>query len=198
MEHPKIISSLLVIIAMLASAGCAFKPQKANIAPTISVMASSEGNGVAVAVRVTDERPSKSLGRRGTAYGAAAEITAAQDIAAVVHKEIIDGLKKKGFTIVDDTGTSNTKLSVEVRLLEYSTSQGFWTGGVNIRGALKAVAGRNGKVYEKMYRTDKEERVLVVPTADTNEKWINDALSEILGQLFDDKGLMLFLINETG
>ena len=198
MKHPKIISTSIVIVALLVSGGCAFKPQKANIAPTVSVMASSEGNGVAVAVRVSDERPSKTLGRRGTAYGAAAEITAAQDIAVVVQKEIIDGLKKKGFTTVDGNGTSNTKLSVEVRLLEYSTSVGFWTGGVNIKGALKAVAGKNGKVYEKMYRTDKEERVVVVPTAETNEEWINDALSEVLRQLLDDKELMMFLANETG
>ncbi len=115
-----------------------------------------------------------------------------------MQKEIIEGLKKKGFTAVDDTSASSTKLSVEVRLLEYSTSQGFWTGGVNIKGALKAVASKNGKSYEKMYRTDKEERVVVVPTAQTNEKWINDALSEVLKQLLDDNGLTLFLTQEPG
>ncbi len=198
METHKISSSIILIAALLASAGCAFTPQQANIAPTVTVMSSSEGKGVAVAVRVTDERPSKSLGRRGTAVGAAAEITAAQDVAAVVQKEIIDGLKKKGFVAVEDSGASSTKLSVEVRLLEYSTSQGFWTGGVNIKGALKAVASKNGKTYEKMYRTDKEERVVVVPTAETNEKWINGALSEVLRQLLDDNGLTMFLTQKAG
>jgi hypothetical protein len=34
---------------------------------------------------------------------------------------------------------------------------------------------------------------MVVPTAETNEKWINDALSDVLTQLFDDGGLMRFL-----
>ena len=171
---------------------------KANIAPTVTVVSSSEGTGVAVAVRVTDERPSKSLGRRGTGIGDAAEITAAQDLAAVVQKEIIDGLKKKGFVAVDDSGASSTKLSVEVRLLEYSTSTGFFTGGVHIKGALKAVASKNGKTYEKMYRTEKEERVVIVPTADTNEKWINEALGDVLKQLMDDGGLTIFLTQENG
>src|SRR5687767_9630048 len=93
---------LPVLLGMLFTlTGCAFNPQTANIAPIVTVMNSSEGNGVTVAVRVVDERPSKSLGRRGAgAYGAAAEITAAQDLATVVQKEITDGLAKKGFVAV--------------------------------------------------------------------------------------------------
>ena len=198
MHTRKVSSCVAAIAVLLASAGCAFNPQTANITPTVSVMSSSDGKGVSVAVRVSDERPSKSLGRRGTGYGAAAEITAAQNIAAVVQKEIVAGLNKKGFAAMDGEGKANARLSVEVRLLEYSTSQGFWTGGVNVKGALKAVATRNGQTYEKMYRTDKEERVVVVPTAETNEKWINDALSEVLRQLLDDSGLVMFLTKENG
>jgi uncharacterized lipoprotein YajG len=188
--------ALLTFCALFA--GCAFNPQTATITPTVAVMASSEGRGVTVGVRVVDERPSKSLGRRGTAYGAAAEITAAQDIATIVQNEIIEGLQKKGFSASDYSDSANPKLSVEVRLLEYSTSQGFWTGGVHIKGALKAIAVNSGKTYEKIYRTDQEERVVVVPTAETNEKWINEALSEVLRQLLDDHGLIAFLAAEKG
>jgi uncharacterized lipoprotein YajG len=188
--------ALLTFCALFA--GCAFNPQMANITPTVAVMASSEGRGVTVGVRVVDERPSKSLGRRGTAYGAAAEITAAQDIATIVQNEIIEGLQKKGFSASDYSDSANPKLSVEVRLLEYSTSQGFWTGGVHIKGAMKAMAVNSGKTYEKIYRTDTEERVVVVPTAETNEKWINEALSEVLRQLLDDHGLIAFLAAEKG
>lgn len=192
MSTAKICFNLAAIAALLLT-GCAFAPQKANIAPTVSVMSSSEGNGIGVAVRVTDERASKSLGRRGTAYGAAAEITAAQDVAMIAQNEIIAGLKKKGFAAAESESGARAKLMVEVRLLEYSTSQGFWTGGVHIKGALKAVASKDGKSYEKMYRSEKEERIVVVPTADKNEKWINDALSDVLTQLLDDKGLVMFL-----
>jgi uncharacterized lipoprotein YajG len=190
--------STIALAALLTLSGCAFTPQTANIAPTVTVMTSSEGKGVAVMVQVTDERPSKSLGRRGTAYGAAAEITAAQDIAVVVQKEIIAGLKKKGFGVVDDSDGANAKLSVEVRLLEYTTAQGFWTGGVIVRSAVKAVATKNGKTYEKLYRTEKEQRVVVVPTAETNEQWINEALGEVLSQLLDDNGLTMFLTQKGG
>lgn len=185
------------LVTVLASAfvlsGCAFAKQQANLAPTVSVVESTQGNGMTVAVRVLDERPSKSLGRRGTAYGAAAEITSVQEVAVVVQQQVVDGLKKKGFSTADFAPNQARSLTVEVRFLDYSTSQGFWTGGVNIRGALKVVAQRDGQTYEQLYRSDKEERVVVVPTAKTNEQWINTALSEVLQQLFNDQGLMTFL-----
>jgi uncharacterized lipoprotein YajG len=186
----------LLILALCAFvSGCAFNPQKANVVPTVAVMASNEGKGVSVAVRVVDERPSKSLGRRGTAYGAAAEITSVQEISFIVQREIGDALKKKGYSVVDYGDTLNPRLSVEVRLLQYSTSQGFWTGGVQIQSALKANATNGLRTYEKMYRSEKEERVMVVPTAETNERWINDALSDVLNQLLNDSSLFSVLQN---
>lgn len=184
----------LLILALCAFvSGCAFNPQKANVAPTVAVMASNEGKGVSVAVRVVDERPSKSLGRRGTAYGAAAEITSVQEISFIVQREIGDALKKKGYSVVEYRDALNPRLSVEVRLLQYSTSQGFWTGGVQIQSALKANATNGVRTYEKMYRSEKEERVMVVPTAETNERWINDALSDVLNQLLNDSRLFSVL-----
>lgn len=192
MNMTKICPYSLAIAALFLS-GCAFTPQKANIKPSVVVSSSAEGHGLEVMVRVNDERPSKSLGRRGSGLGAAAEITAAQDIAVITQNEIIAGLRKKGFGATDSETGAKAKLTVEVRLLEYTTSQGFWTGGVHIKGALKAIASKDGRSYEKMYRSEKEERIVVVPTAATNERWINDALSDVLTQLLEDNGLMMFL-----
>lgn len=180
----------LVLGAMLT--GCAFQPQKVTLQPAVAITQGTEGQGVSVEVRVVDERPSTSLGRRGTAYGAAAEITAGSDLEAVVRNKISEALSAHGFN-VNDGGASDARLKVEVHLLEYSTSQGFWTGGVQIQGALKAVAAKGGGTYEQMYRSNREERVAVVPTAKTNEEWINSALSDVLTQLVSDQKLIEFL-----
>lgn len=185
--------SVLLAAACLFLSACAFSPQKANIAPTMAVTPSDVGSGVTVAVNVVDERPSKTLGRRGTAYGAAAEITAAQDLAVVVQQHVVDALEQKGFTTADYDRDAPTRLSVEIRLLEYSTSQGFWTGGVQVQGTLKAVAMNDGEHFDKMYRSDEEKRVMVVPTADENEAWINTALSDVLNQMLNDDELVEFL-----
>ncbi len=184
---------IIAAMSLLLLSGCAFNSQTARLAPTVNVQSSDEGRGVAVAVRVVDERSSKSLGRRGTAYGAAAEITAAQDVATVIHDQLVTGLERKGFRVIDYAADSDPRLTLEVRSLQYSTSQGFWTGGVKIESALKVQAAHGTASYERMYRSDKEERVVVVPTASTNEQWINGALSDVLNQFFDDIGLFRFL-----
>ena len=173
--------------------GCAFISQEVKFAPNVSVPSSDAGRGVSVAVRVVDERPKKALGHRGTAYGAAAEITTKDDLAEVVRTEIEKGLKAKGFGLAQFSQDYPVRLAIEVRLLEYTTSTGFWTGGIHTRGALKAVAAKNGKGYEKLYRIDDEERVIIVPTSDHNEQRINDALGKLIGELFMDLELFAFL-----
>ena len=164
--------------------------QEANLAPNLSVMPTSEGKGVVVSVRVMDERPSKSLGFRGGVYGKGSEIESAQDVAVVIKKAIILGLRSKGFYTSDWNMESDPRLTAEVRLLEYSTSTGFWTGGVHVNAAIKIEAVNGGKVYEKMYRSEKEKRVVFVPDAASNEKQINLALSDVLNRIFDDQALM--------
>ena len=181
------------VAGLIALTGCAFQAQKATLAPTVTVAPDTIGEGVTVGLRVVDERAEKTLGRRGTAYGAAAAITTDQDLAALIHEKVRDGLIRKGFAVADGGVNGGPNLMLELRAFEYSTAQGFWTGGVNINGAIKAIAERPGDKYEHMYRADSEHRVVVVPTAGTNNEWMNTTLSELLRQVFDDVGLLRFL-----
>lgn len=183
---------IALVLSGAVLSGCAFNPQQASLNPTLNISESQVGSNTKVAVKVIDERADKSLGRRGTAYGDAAEITAKQDLTTVVKEEIEKGLAKQGF-IIGETEGADSLLTVEIRALEYSTSQGFWTGGVHIKGAFKGRAKNADSDMEKMYRYEKEERVVVVPTAETNEKWINEALTETLSKLITDGELLSFL-----
>lgn len=186
----KIITALL---ACLALAGCAFNAQTVKLDPQVSVAPSSVGKGKTVGLRVVDERPTQSLGRRGTAAVArAAEITSDRDVAAVVHQKVTEGLRAKGFQVVD-SANEETRLTLEIRQLEYATSTGFWTGGIHVNGALKAVAVRPGDSFEQMYRTERERRAVIVPTAGKNEDDINIGLADLLRKLLDDVGLTRFL-----
>jgi hypothetical protein len=99
-------------------------------------------------------------------------------------------LETKGFAVTEAGVTAPVDLKIELRLLEYSTSVGFWTGGVHVNGAMKAVATNNGDVYERMYRSDDEERVVFVPDASSNEKMINESLSFLLNQVIGDNALI--------
>lgn len=183
---------VLISLAAAFSTGCAYSPQTVRLAPATLIAPSDRGHGVSVSVSVTDERPSQKIGQRSDAYGMGAEIRSDDNIAAIVADEINRGLLAKGFQTAAGSGSA-AKLIVEVRLLEYDTSTGFFTGGVHLRSAVKARATAGTLTYEKLYRSEKEERVAVVPTAETNAAWINRSLSEVLQQLFSDDALLDFL-----
>lgn len=184
---------IFAVAAVLALSGCAFKTQTVKLDPQINVAPSNEGAGAVVGLRVVDERPNRSLGNRGAAAVArGAEISTAQDVAAVIHDAVARGLQSKGFAVVPYS-ESDTKMQLEVRQLEYSTSTGFWTGGVHVNGAMKVEAARPEDAFEQMYRTEKERRVVVVPTAGKNEEDINEGITDLIRQLLDDVGLVRFL-----
>jgi hypothetical protein len=75
----------------------------------------------------------------------------------------------------------------------YETSNGFFTGGVHTRAALKAVAQRNQGDFEELYRAEGEERVLIVPTAASDAERINLVLSQAIDKLLADQRLLEFL-----
>jgi len=63
---------------------------------------------------------------------------------------------------------------------------------MTIRKRARLLAA-DGRWYDKIYRSDKQERVAVVPTAEVNERWINSTLSDVMNQLFQDNGLFMFI-----
>jgi uncharacterized lipoprotein YajG len=73
----KIVKVILSIFALFF-VGCAYVSQQASITPSVHVINTNTGKGMKITVRVKDERPSKSLGHRGSAYGRGAEITTMQ------------------------------------------------------------------------------------------------------------------------
>lgn len=179
---------------MMAIVGCAFNPQQANFEPPLEVIASDIGNNAYLSIQVADDRPSQSLGRRASGYGPAAEITAAQDLTVVIRDKLSQGFSAKKFKVEDVSGTDNVaNMKVELRALEYSTSTGFWTGGIHINGAIKLTATRHNREFEKFYRSENEQRIVIVPDATTNEKWLNEALGGLLTQIIEDEELLVFL-----
>ena len=180
---------LLLVFLSLTSA-CAFNAQSINISPVMSLSSSDLGKGKDVLLSVVDERPKQIIGHRGTAYGAAAEITSSQDVAVVIREKVSTGLSSKGFHVVTGSGQATTSMKVEIRLIEYTTSAGFWTGGIHTRAAFKGICKNGRQEYENIYRQENEERVVVVPTAETNEQLINQVVGQALEKIFRDEQIL--------
>lgn len=190
MKNIKILSALLV---MLVGSSCAYVAQKVEIDPVVNVDSENIGLGKKIVVSVKDERPDDLIGHRGAAFGKAAKIQTDVNMVQVFENKIIQGLQVKGFMPMTETGESEAQLNVEIRLVEYSTSTGFWTGGVQTKSAIKVYAYNGEKSFEKLYRIEKEKRVVIVPTADANEKMINEIIASVLEEMFNDRNLLDFL-----
>lgn len=189
--------NLILILAALVASGCAFTPQTVVIEPTVEVAAGNIGDGRRVNVYAVDERTTTEIGRRGTGMMRGAAITTEQDMATVFADEIVKGLTAMNFDAVkvnsQSAATSGALLRVDIRSVEYETSMGFWTGGVHVRGSMKATATRDDRSYDQIYRVDEEKRVMVVPGADANAEQINATVSAVLQEMFNDPELFKFL-----
>jgi len=185
---------LVLLLTLIVASGCAYTPMTVTLAPDTMVTTSDIGNGKTVYLTVADERESDTVGNRGAAMMKGAKITLEQDLAAVVQSALIEMLQKKGFDVSHDGAYGmRPSLKVDIRGLEYSTSTGFWTGGVQVTAALKATVEAETERYENFYRFDNEDRVVVVPGAESNNERINAALNDVLHQLIRDNKLLELL-----
>jgi uncharacterized lipoprotein YajG len=190
----RLFTRLLIVSAFFQLQGCAYNAQQAKLDPTIPIIKSDQGRNASVLLQIADERATKSLGKRADTFGPAAEISASQELDDVIRTEVTKILENKGFKVIRDGEGGRTILKIEIRHFEYTMSQG-WTFGLHVTGAIKAVALRDGKPYEKLYRSSIEERVFVVPTAKTNEEVINRGLSALLSEMVKDEDLFKSLAN---
>lgn len=180
---------LLLVLAL--AGGCAYTPMSVTLTPDTMVSTSDIGNGMVVYLTVSDERESDTVGNRGAAMMKGAQITLEQDLSAVVQSALTEMLQSKGFLVrYDGTSGMHPTLRVDIRGLSYSTSTGFWTGGVQVTAALKATVQGETERYENFYRFDNEDRVVVVPGAESNNERINAALNDVLHQLVRDQKLL--------
>lgn len=183
----------LALIGTISS--CAFVDESVSLNPTSSIPSSDSGHGQRVGLTILDERPSIIIGHRGPQRSA--EIRAAQDVSNVVDQAVRQGLRNQGFEPVAFSRSEPVTLQVQVRDLSYDTSIGFWTGGIFCHASLKAVATNAGNSYEKLYRAEKEERVVVVPTAEADAASINEVLSQAIDQMMADQFLLDFLAHQA-
>lgn len=179
-------------VALLVS-GCAYIDQTLRIAPQVNVEEANIGQGKQVALRVVDDRDEQLIGKRGVQYFPGGKISNEQDLAEVLKSALIEGLRKKGFKPVGDN-ESDHLMKAELRSLTYTTSMGFWTGGNIGTAVVKIIATQpSGKAYERTYRSQKEIRTAFVGSQETNSRVVNEALSEAVSKVFEDRVLLEFL-----
>ncbi len=180
---------ILVASFFLLITGCAFTPQAIKIQPKIQVTESSLGRDRPLQINVVDERPRSTLGTRGV-RGVGAELTIEGDLVAIVWGSISDGMKRKGFAPQAERTTDTREVRVEIRNLDYTVTQGFWSGTLRTDCSLKAICIRgSNRPYEQLYRGEVQDDVMAVQTDEENIRYVNDAVSRALNALLQDEQL---------
>lgn len=183
---------LLVAALWLAMSACAYSKQRvaltaADIKP---VECAHNGQGKAISLSVADEREDVELGRRGGTYGAGAAISADGDVIETLKRGLHSGFKNCGFNVLSFDDSSASKVVVELRHLNYSTSVGFWSGGIHVKAAAKVrVPKRDDTEWSKIIREEKEVRRAFVPTKSKNAEWINEVFNELIKDIISDNEL---------
>ncbi|SRR6266446_377873 len=179
-------------LIFLLLGGCAWIDQRAVITPQLDISPSTIGAGKPVAVKIVDERPREVIGHRA-ASGVGGEIRAAQDIPDLVHQKVNEGLTHHGFVPGGADASSSRAMRVDLRLLEYEVTMGFWTGTMSSRAALKVTCTNGTETFDKLYRSNHEEHSMWVQTAASNNRQLSLAVSDVLDQMFRDQELLAFL-----
>ena len=185
-------SLFLAVLAVLAT-GCAFTPQAVTIAPTVYVDASQIGAGRDIALNVIDERPKKTLGTVAPG-GVGADISIEGDLVAAVQQALSDGLSKLSFKPGTSRGATQPELRVEIRNLDYTVIKGFWAGTLRVDTGLKAICIKGtARPYERLHSGQFVESVQVVQPKESNDKYINSAVSAAVNALLADSALLTCL-----
>jgi uncharacterized lipoprotein YajG len=185
---------LLLAGLMTASwlVGCAWVSQTATLKLEPRTIPSKIGQGRTVAVRVVDRRPARTIGYRGLDSKNAA-ITTDQNVADLFQQKLLESLARKGFTAIPHDGAPGRLVVVEVRQIKYTTDMEFWKGIVQTEAELVASMVKDGVKFEQAYLAERKETAIEAPSAKTNERLINGAVSDALQKLLEDERLLRFM-----
>lgn len=178
--------NLLVFSILFFTAGCAITSMEAKIRPDINVVQSDIGKGRQIGILVVDERPDDKIGKRAAA-GAAIKMK--EDLAAIYQSALLEGMRRKGFEPIAGE-IDGVNLKVEIRALSYDVTTGWWTGGIDTDSAIKAYAKGTEEVYERLYRSSDENRVVFVPGAKGSNEKLNGVVNQTLRALLEDQKLL--------
>jgi uncharacterized lipoprotein len=179
-------SLFVLAVLVLLTSGCAWTPQSAVLKPQLQSPLTSTGQGRPVLLTVVDERPRTTLGTRAIT-GVGAEISVQGDLTQIVKAAVTEGLQRQGFVVTPDKPADARELRVEIRNLDYGVTAGIAYGTLRTECGLKGICIIGStRPYERLYRGEHRETVLLVQTAEANEKYLNTALSEAINALLRD------------
>ena len=106
---------------------------------------------------------------------------------------LVAGYVKKGFNVVIHEGDPGRVLTVELSKLEYTTDMVYWKGIVMTDAVLNVTTFKSGVRFQQIFTGRRKETTIEAPRAKTNERLLNEAITEATKNLLEDPNLLRFL-----
>lgn len=181
-----------LICAAVVLAACAHSPQHISLQPTLSIAGDMTGNGRAIIVSSSDQRPNKVLGSLGGVYGDTATLTIGNDVEQALTRATNGLLAAQGY-IVNSPDPNALQLQIVLENLTYQTPEQAVGNTVKLNATLRADVSKGGETFSGRYSSEAEHRMVARPDPEDNEKYVNDLLSDTLTRMFNDNRLRDFL-----
>ncbi|MEA3241427.1 MAG: YajG family lipoprotein [Pseudomonadota bacterium] len=192
------ISSIMIMSIMLML-GCATLPQRLVIQPSIQTIAADNiADHQEISLRVIDLRPENPLGYLEDGHGNRQPFLATRELDMVIEKVLAAGLRKKGFIPLSGVHENNISLTVEIQQFNHRVSPGIVKVPVQTKISLRTTAVNGGRKLTSYYSIDKQAVLALRPGIQQNQRLVNEALTAVLEQIFQDQKLFNMLSLKSG
>jgi uncharacterized lipoprotein YajG len=169
---------------------------KINFSPTKNY--SNNGDGKKVGLNVVDVRDSnRELIGQKRLGSLVVVIKSDGNLIDLISGKVSKDLEQNGFKVVGfDSRSADKTLEVAILNLDYSAYREFFIGSSKIEVLLKITAiDKSGSRYSTTQSFELSKKHFIMPLITTDEKTINNALQEVLDEIFANKKLLEFLKN---
>ena len=168
---------------------CALSPQTVHVDPQLAATAPAQTSaGIRISLSVADTRTTQIIGYRGGVYDTAS-LTAERGLEDNIRKAVTGAYQAAGFTVLDAGQAGDVRLRVELTELQYAVEGGNFVRGVSLAAAVRAVSESDARTLTANYRETLQKDLLKAPTAQDNERLINEVLAKALNRLVADQRL---------
>jgi uncharacterized lipoprotein YajG len=182
--------AVIAVFALVLLAGCASAPQMLKVSPVL-VLDNLTGVTIPVELVISDKRENVNLLGYRTAKNES-EIGFSKSVAKSMGESIQSALIEQGVRISKD-GNSATRLEVQLNQFSYATPDKNWVSSIEMKAEVLLVVSRSGSVLKKRFNANRKQDVIVAPTKEFNQEFMNTLLSELINKALNDNEISNFL-----
>ena len=183
------IASVLAVILVAFTTGCALKPQNVQLDPEVGYVGEVPPSEVLIAFEVADGLATKKLGEVNDAHQSKVAVTVDANFVPVLSERLTAGIEKRGFMVAKDNPGVPRTLIVKVNNLTFNSSKTPLAFRTELEAEVTAVAATDTGLYERNYVVRTYQDTAGPPYEKQSTRLINQAMSQALTAIMNDDKL---------